>query len=112
MADGKYGTKAQRLRAAAARKDREQSTEDYVAMMLARKANRVVDDREYVIRNRDGEYFLKWDAQSQSWETVKAIARWTANKSEALRSTLSDLPKIGYMDLISGFTGTTLVRVK
>jgi hypothetical protein len=70
------------------------------------------DQREYFLRNRDGEYFLKWDSQGRDWTTSKAFACWTKKKSEASRFTLSDLPKIGYMDLICGFSALQLVRVK
>jgi hypothetical protein len=68
------------------------------------------DNRLYMIRNRDGEYFSEWE--STGWETVKGFAVWTRIKEKALRSSLSDLPKYGYMDLVCGFAGLTLERVR
>jgi hypothetical protein len=69
-----------------------------------------VDDRRYVVRHRDGDYFAGWE--STPWETVKGFATWTKKKSEALVLALSDLPKFGYMDLVCGFSATQLERVK
>lgn len=66
--------------------------------------------REYIIRDRDGDYFMGWEATP--WETVKRGAIWTKNRLEAVRLSMSDLPKWGYMELVCGFTGLTLERVK
>lgn len=69
-----------------------------------------LDQREYIIRDREGDYFLGW--RSTEWETVKRFALWTKIKREALKLTLRDLPKNGYMELVCGFSGLTLERVK
>ena len=69
-----------------------------------------IDTREYVLRDRDGEYFLGWE--STGWETVKGFALWTTRKAAAPTFTLADLPKVGYMDLVCGFSGLQLERVK
>lgn len=68
-----------------------------------------LDQRLYIIRHQDGDYFLGWEGTG--WETVKRFAHWTKEKAKAARLTLKDWDKNGYMDLICGFSGCKLEHV-
>lgn len=73
---------------------------------------RVVDDRRFAIKNRDGEFVQKFIGTQ--WETVKREIVWTENKVDAASWSMSELLSSGsgYMDVVCGFPGTSLVQVK
>jgi hypothetical protein len=109
MADGKYGTKSARLRSAERARTHAQGDEAFLANLARRKANKFVDERRYVIRSRDGDYFERW--KSTGWETVKRSAHWTNDFTKAAQVGIDDLDSFGWIDLVCGFSGLKLVQI-
>lgn len=68
-----------------------------------------IDERVYVVRAPDGDYFRKWEGTE--WETVKRFAHWSADVRQAKQIKLGDLAKAGFIDLVCGFSGLQLVAL-
>jgi hypothetical protein len=64
--------------------------------------------RVFVLQERGGDFFAGWE--STPWETVKRTAKW--DKSKGLEIKGADLNKSGYPELVAGFGGIRLVRVR
>lgn len=68
-----------------------------------------IDQRVYVVRAPDGDYFRTWEGTE--WETVKRFAHWSRDIRQAKQIKFGDLAKAGFIDLVCGFSGLQLVAL-
>jgi hypothetical protein len=78
--------------------------------MRPNNPSRYDDGKRYVIQNRDGEYFQKFEATG--WDTVKVQVHWTRDRRKAAVWSMPELlaPGSGYNEaLIAGYADTRLL---